>query len=213
MDGIRECIFDGVDDAQEFLDSKLDDIFDPLLGVDSREKAGSGGNRRLKKGDVIFTDRGLYKHYGVYAGSKKIIHYASTTGDFGDDICVHETTLDNFLKGGDCFAVDFPEHYDWGNGRKTTNIPTIFRPAIIPKLSAGGAVDLIGKIIKSSQYHLYSGEETVNRARSRIGENSYNLVFNNCEHFAVWCKTGISESKQVEEVLGRLAVIPVMAVL
>jgi len=27
----------------------------------------------------------------------------------------------------------------------------------------------------------------------------YNLLFNNCEHFATWCKTGISKSQQIEE--------------
>lgn len=42
-------------------------------------------------------------------------------------------------------------------------------------------------------------EVVVNRAESRLGENKYNLVFNNCEHFATWCKTGISDSKQVRD--------------
>ncbi len=39
----------------------------------------------------------------------------------------------------------------------------------------------------------------VNRAMSRLGEQKYNLLFNNCEHFATWCKTGISDSKQIRE--------------
>jgi hypothetical protein len=39
----------------------------------------------------------------------------------------------------------------------------------------------------------------VQRARSRLGEDRYNLLFNNCEHFATWCKTGIGDSKQVRE--------------
>lgn len=42
--------------------------------------------------------------------------------------------------------------------------------------------------------------ETVSRAYSRLGENMYNLVFNNCESFANWCATGCSRSKQVEGV-------------
>jgi hypothetical protein len=37
----------------------------------------------------------------------------------------------------------------------------------------------------------------IDRAKSRLGENRYNLLFNNCEHFVNWCKTGISDSKQV----------------
>jgi hypothetical protein len=33
----------------------------------------------------------------------------------------------------------------------------------------------------------------------RIGEQNYNLLFNNCEHFANWCKTGRHRSGQVED--------------
>ncbi len=42
---------------------------------------------------------------------------------------------------------------------------------------------------------------TLRRAMSRIGEQRYNLLFNNCEHFANWCKTGSHQSLQVEELL------------
>ena len=42
-------------------------------------------------------------------------------------------------------------------------------------------------------------EVVVERAESRLGEDKYNLLFNNCEHFATWCKTGISDSKQIRE--------------
>jgi hypothetical protein len=42
-------------------------------------------------------------------------------------------------------------------------------------------------------------EVTVKRAFSRLGENKYNLLFNNCEHFATWCKTGVSESQQIKD--------------
>lgn len=40
---------------------------------------------------------------------------------------------------------------------------------------------------------------TLRRAMSRIGEQKYNLLFNNCEHFANWCKTGRHRSGQVED--------------
>ena len=29
---------------------------------------------------------------------------------------------------------------------------------------------------------------TLRRAMGRLGEQDYNLLFNNCEHFATWCK-------------------------
>ena len=41
-------------------------------------------------------------------------------------------------------------------------------------------------------------EVVVARAESRLGEQRYNLFFNNCEHFANWCKTGDSVSPQLD---------------
>lgn len=38
----------------------------------------------------------------------------------------------------------------------------------------------------------------LNRANSRLGEQRYNLFFNNCEHFANWCKIGKSVSPQLD---------------
>lgn len=42
-------------------------------------------------------------------------------------------------------------------------------------------------------------DAVVARAESRLGEQDYNLLFNNCEHFATWCKTGINDSKQIRD--------------
>jgi hypothetical protein len=40
--------------------------------------------------------------------------------------------------------------------------------------------------------------EVIARARSRLGENRYRVVANNCEHFCEWCLRGKSRSWQVE---------------
>lgn len=50
-------------------------------------------------------------------------------------------------------------------------------------------------------YHLYSSKETVYRAKACLGKAGYDLLRNNCEHFAFWCKTGIKESAQVNAIL------------
>jgi hypothetical protein len=39
------------------------------------------------------------------------------------------------------------------------------------------------------------------RARSRLGENRYGLLRNNCEHFCEWCVQGVPRSLQVERAL------------
>ena len=43
--------------------------------------------------------------------------------------------------------------------------------------------------------------DVINRAKSRIGEEEFNLIFNNCEHFGLWCKTGVSKSNQVDFII------------
>ena len=52
-----------------------------------------------------------------------------------------------------------------------------------------------------SQGFAYIPDVVVERAKSRLGENQYNLLTNNCEHFAYWCKTGINHSKQIKNYL------------
>jgi len=53
----------------------------------------------------------------------------------------------------------------------------------------------------------FSRQETVSRARSRIGEGLYNLLFNNCEHFALWCRYGTNKSVQVEKAFAAAIVL------
>jgi hypothetical protein len=56
-------------------------------------------------------------------------------------------------------------------------------------------------VAKYSDGFGYIPDVVVERAKSRLGEQKYNLLFNNCEHFASWCKTGISDSKQIKDFL------------
>ncbi|WP_404789422.1 lecithin retinol acyltransferase family protein [Altericista sp. CCNU0014] len=46
-----------------------------------------------------------------------------------------------------------------------------------------------------------SPEIVVERAKSRTGEEKYDLLFNNCEHFSRWCKTGNHQSEQIQKTL------------
>ena len=59
----------------------------------------------------------------------------------------------------------------------------------------------------------YSADEIVDRALDRVGEDDYNLVFNNCEHFANWCITGQAKSYQVREVAIETAALAAVAAL
>ncbi|MEJ1963139.1 MAG: lecithin retinol acyltransferase family protein [Gammaproteobacteria bacterium] len=44
----------------------------------------------------------------------------------------------------------------------------------------------------------FNHREIVRRARSRVGESSYRIFTNNCEHFCEWCVRGEPRSFQLE---------------
>jgi hypothetical protein len=65
-----------------------------------------------------------------------------------------------------------------------------------------------GEIVQvSKNIRTFSRRGTIKRAESRLGEDKYNLVLSNCEHFAMWCKTGKSASAQVDSIIKGLSFI------
>jgi hypothetical protein len=43
-------------------------------------------------------------------------------------------------------------------------------------------------------------DKVIERAKSCLGNDEYHLVWNNCEHFATWCKTGEDKSQQILDI-------------
>lgn len=144
----------------------------------------------FKKGDVIGVSRnGLYEHYGIYLGNGRVIHYCGEGNDFGGRVTIHESSFSEFKKDSKyCFAVWF----DHGRPVKLQQETTF--------LFSGGSEYFVNKDWKHRRT-VFSAEETIQRARKRLGEENYNLVTNNCEHFAMWCKTGVSESSQIKQMM------------
>lgn len=55
---------------------------------------------------------------------------------------------------------------------------------------------------------IYADLDVVARALSRLGENAYDVMRNNCEHFCAWCLCGVARSPQIERLLsGSLATV------
>ena len=53
----------------------------------------------------------------------------------------------------------------------------------------------------------YKGRKVVRRMRSRMHENNYHLIINNCEHLCTWAITGVESSPQVIQMMNRLTTI------
>jgi len=50
----------------------------------------------------------------------------------------------------------------------------------------------------------FDRDDVVARARSRLGEDCYRILSNNCEHFCEWCVHGENRSPQIEALRLRL---------
>ena len=111
----------------------------------------------------------------LYAGDDQVIHYS--LAEDGWKLEIRKTGMPAFLHGSTTFFI-----LDFEDEKTLKSAPVKYR-SFLRKIK------------------VFSAEETVKRAESRIGEKEYNLISNNCEHFAIWCKTGISESYQVEQYL------------
>ena len=137
----------------------------------------------------------VYEHYGVYVGNGKIVHFTSADEGETDETSmenasVKETSFNEFLDGSkDYFVLHFAK------GRR---VPS--------KIQARTNFNLYDVNLTYYEFSdcgemvLYSPEETVKRAYSELGKKGYSLLVNNCEHFAVWCKTGRRESYQVKNI-------------
>ncbi|MFI4993070.1 MAG: lecithin retinol acyltransferase family protein [Solirubrobacterales bacterium] len=86
------------------------------------------------------------------------------------------------------------------NGTKNDSL---IRLTTLDTFTKGGAVEIRAYGIRPDP------DEVVARARSMLGQPGYDLVFNNCEHFATWCVTGERSSAQVETVASGTGVIGV----
>ena len=166
----------------------------------SRQFARQGDLRaeEAENGDVIKVNRGLYDHYGIYiSDGPRVIHYTGATGPADFNGRVRETSLEEFLNGAEGFTVcRFPESPD--------ELTSLLRPSKTASYKTGSPLWTLWQGMKGSKlkdYHLYSGLETVARARSQLGKEGYSIAGNNCEHFAVWCKTGLKESTQVNNAI------------
>ncbi|MCU8044369.1 MULTISPECIES: lecithin retinol acyltransferase family protein [unclassified Shewanella] len=87
----------------------------------------------------------------------------------GDDKVIHYLGFSEFLKSG-MIEVTTIEEFTQGNGY----------------------------LVVDKKPHIFDVDVRVERAFSRLNENRYNLLFNNCEHFVSWCCYGEASSEQVK---------------
>lgn len=147
----------------------------------------------MAAGDHLIVERrrwfGSYYHHGIDVGNDRVIHL---TGTRKKDATVIETSLEEFLKGGVkeiwhystfvdlllAYRRDMQDDY----GRPDPMLPFLYEERI-----------------KEIRERIEDPERAVTEARKHLGKKGYDLFSNNCEHFAVFCKTGLAVSIQLIE--------------
>ena len=128
------------------------------------------GSRKLKLGDIVFFQRSNFFFGDVYQ------HYGVYAGYHK---IIHYIKGDSPLDGR--IAETSIEKFCDGDTlyiAEDDSLLSIFQDADVTST-------------------FYGPRKTVQRARSMIGKGNYNLINHNCEHFAIWCKTGLTESTQL----------------
>lgn len=169
--------------------------------------------REIRRGDIIAVDREwdgvkLYQHFAVYIGNYQVIHYDTVSNsEVAIDHLfpsIHMATLDEFLGGREKFYVlDFnqPDCEVWQfKAKKPSMESDCYTDSVNMNDSEKSKLYELNNIY-NTEHHLYSPEETINRAKSKLGDRTYNVILNNCEHFAIWCKTGLHKSEQIHRLL------------
>ena len=147
----------------------------------------------MARGDHIYVNRfnGIYNHHGIDCGDGSVIHYNSKTWQGAR--CVEQTSLEDFCK------ADELQVRDYGDFQSTLEQADDVEQVMQESSRALNRMmdSLRGLEVADLDF---GPEAVIARAESRLGESKFDLMSNNCEHFTVWCKTGISNSDQLNSI-------------
>ena len=132
-----------------------------------------------KIGDHVFVDRSvfgikLYEHHGIYVGDDMVVHYNGLARGIVLEKSCFEEILSNVV------PLD------------KRNIAKVEMTSL-EEFASGDTWQ-----IKEHANAPFSGQDIALCAKARVGEQKYNLLINNCEHFCNECVFGEHVSEQVQ---------------
>ena len=185
--GILENLVDAVSESvKENFKESISDIFD-------NDKNMSKYAMESPQASINRKSRIAAKEYGTRSNLQTS---ADNLGDsidplkrLGNHIFSHDVqTAKKVLDKGDHILVQrlmYQHHgiYD-GNGGVYEYNEGVVRYVCLEDFAGGNSIN------RKNEYARYSKDEIVRRAQSKLGESEYNLITNNCGHFAIWCRCG-----------------------
>lgn len=124
-------------------------------------------------------------HLGLLAVGPALDELARTLGVGAHLVSARDGYAHHGIYVGDGQVI----HYG-GFDRAATRRPVEY--VSLHRFAAG-----VGVSIHPEPDAAYGAHDVVARAKSRLGEDRYRLLTNNCEHFCTWCVSGVARSEQV----------------
>uniref|UniRef100_T1JIE2 LRAT domain-containing protein n=1 Tax=Strigamia maritima TaxID=126957 RepID=T1JIE2_STRMM len=151
----------------------------------------------LQPGDLIEFQRGMYQHWAVYVGGSRSCKLKSLDGwyftsDEDSPKVVHAGSPAHLNSRNVIFGSMSLDKRRYGMG--AVNVEFLYDVWKRSKVRINNEMD--------EWYRPFDSSEILIRGEIRIkNQTGYNFITNNCEHFAVWCRTGVSNSEQSGEAL------------
>ncbi|KAJ8262443.1 hypothetical protein GJAV_G00166540 [Gymnothorax javanicus] len=136
----------------------------------------------LQRGDLLEVPRTLFIHFGIYLGENKVAHLMPdimpvvTNDKFQiQKMVTNKRLLLGVLSKNATIRVDTVEDFSYGSKILLNNMDKTLKMQPLPN------------------------EEIAIRAEKLIGVIPYSLLWNNCEHFATYCRYGSPVSLQTDK--------------
>ena len=148
----------------------------------------------VEPGSIILVERTwkFYDHYAIYAGDRQVIHYAPK--EDGGKTFIHKAGIEEFLDGSNRFYVPYlPQN--------KADVEALIKFHKQRRNIYQEIADELLNVYDETVAKVYTAAETLKRAVGRLGESLYNVIGNNCEHFAFWCKFKLRISSQINRIM------------
>ncbi len=126
------------------------------------KNADTAVGHRFCVGDHLKVSRTYYNHHGIFIGDDRVIHYSPPDNQRGIDGIGIAQILGANSKINTIHVAGL-HSFEFEEGKEAF-------------------------VVEYDKDQVYPPLKVLARARSRLGENGYNLWGNNCEHFVSWCK-------------------------
>ncbi|XP_036407501.1 lecithin retinol acyltransferase-like [Megalops cyprinoides] len=136
----------------------------------------------FQRGDLLEVPRTLFIHFGIYLGDNKVAHLMPDIMPvITNDKCQIQKVVTNkrlllgVISKNASIRVDTVEDFAYGSTILLNNMDSTLKKQPL------------------------ANEDVAKRAEKLIGAIPYSLLWNNCEHFATYCRYGSPVSLQTEK--------------